>query len=78
MSLMIRQEERGKALTDRGSKESEACQKPFDDLKMSMVMEPVLQLPEFDKPFSVETFASGRDLDGFPVGDAESEQGVVG
>ena len=25
-----------------------------------MVIEPVLKLPEFDKPFSVETFASGR------------------
>lgn len=29
-----------------------------------MVIEPVLKLPEFDKQFSVETFASGRDLDG--------------
>lgn len=25
---------------------------------MAMVMEPVLQLPEFDKQFSVETFAA--------------------
>lgn len=49
---------------------------------MAMVMQPVLQLPEpeFDKPFSLSTFLSGRDLDGlstFPVGDAESEQRVL-
>lgn len=55
MSLMIRQEERGKALTDPLKKDrgqSEACQKAFDGLKMAMVIEPVLKLPEFDKPFS--------------------------
>ncbi|KAL5775647.1 hypothetical protein ACOSP7_013204 [Xanthoceras sorbifolium] len=42
---------------------SEACQKAFDSFKMAIVIEPVLKLPEFEKPFSVETFTSGRDLD---------------
>jgi len=45
----------------------------FYGLKIAMVIEPVLKLPEFDKPFSGFSFAFGRDLDGlstFPVGDA--------
>ncbi|KAL5842812.1 hypothetical protein ACOSQ3_013415 [Xanthoceras sorbifolium] len=47
----------------RKQNKSEACQKAFDSFKMAIVIEPVLKLPEFEKPFSVETFTSGRDLD---------------
>ncbi|KMT14518.1 hypothetical protein BVRB_4g072900 [Beta vulgaris subsp. vulgaris] len=46
---------------------TERCQSAFEDLKSAISSEPVLKLPEFDKPFEVHTDASGRAIGGVLV-----------
>lgn len=43
------------------------CQMAFDKLKRAISSEPVLKLPEFDKPFKAETDASDRTIGGVLV-----------
>ncbi|KAG8376249.1 hypothetical protein BUALT_Bualt09G0043400 [Buddleja alternifolia] len=45
------------------------CQSAFDLLKQAVSSEPVLKLPEFDKPFEVQTDASDRAIGGVLVQD---------
>ncbi|KAL2923900.1 Retrovirus-related Pol polyprotein from transposon 17.6 [Bienertia sinuspersici] len=46
---------------------TERCRESFDNLKAAISSEPVLKLPEFDKPFEVHTDASGRAIGGVLV-----------
>ncbi|KAG8371593.1 hypothetical protein BUALT_Bualt13G0104100 [Buddleja alternifolia] len=45
------------------------CQRAFDLLKQAVSSEPMLKLPEFDKPFEVQTDASDRAIGGVLVQD---------
>ncbi|KAG8374924.1 hypothetical protein BUALT_Bualt10G0046200 [Buddleja alternifolia] len=45
------------------------CQSAFDLLKQAVSSEPVLKMPEFDKPFEVQTDASDRAIGGVLVQD---------
>ena len=40
----------------------DACQESFDRLKEILTSEPVLRMPDFDKPFKLQTDASDRGL----------------
>ncbi|KAL5775969.1 hypothetical protein ACOSP7_013526 [Xanthoceras sorbifolium] len=46
---------------------SDACQTAFEKLKLAVSSEPVLSLPDFEKPFEVHTDASDRALGGVLV-----------
>ncbi|CAM4507914.1 unnamed protein product [Lepidochelys olivacea] len=41
---------------------TEECQKAFNQLKVTLVSDPVLRAPDFDKPFLVTTHASERGV----------------
>jgi len=40
------------------------CQSAFDKLKVALVSDPILKLPDFSKPFEVITDASGFAIGG--------------
>ena len=46
------------------------CQSAFDKLKVALVSDPILKLPNFNKPFEVITDASG-----FAIGRVLMEEG---
>lgn len=50
-------------LTKKGFQWTEQAQLAFDTLKQAMVTTPILALPNFDKPFSIETDACDTGID---------------
>lgn len=46
---------------------SEECQRAFEDLKQAVIDDPVLQLPDYTKPFEVHTDASDYAIGGVIV-----------
>jgi len=46
---------------------SEECQRVFEDLKRAVIDDPVLQLPDYTKPFEVHTDASDYAIGGVLV-----------
>jgi hypothetical protein len=57
-------------LTKKGFQWSEQAQQAFDQLKHAMVNTPVLALPNFDRPFSIETDACDTGIGAVLVQDA--------